>query len=130
LLLVNFREPDYTAHQGDWQGYVDGIQNTDEFIFGIYEFLSNDPFYDGRTSVFITNDHGRHLDGVGSGFSSHGDDCEGCRHVFFYAQGPDFKNDVVLNDSRSQTDITATVAHLLDIEMPYCTGEVMEELFE
>lgn len=129
LVLISFREPDYSAHAGSWQGYLDGIQATDEYIQGMCEFIENDSNY-ANTTIFVTNDHGRHLDDVGSGFSSHGDDCQGCKHLLFYAQGPDFKKGVILNHPRSLVDIAATVAHLLELDMPHSTGEVMYELFD
>lgn len=80
--------------------------------------------------MFVTNDHGRHLDTVSVGFSSHGDGCEGCRHVMFYAYGPDFKQNVVVNNPRDLIDISATIAELLQFKMPYGKGQVMMELFK
>ncbi|KAA3622297.1 MAG: sulfatase, partial [Bacteroidetes bacterium] len=81
LMLINFRQPDFSAHQNDWEKYVNSIQKTDEYIFKIWNFLQNEHFYSERTALLITNDHGRHLDGIGTGFKDHGDDCEGCRHI-------------------------------------------------
>lgn len=130
LVVVNFAEPDNSGHTGDWDNYLKGIQSTDEYSYRIWEYLQNDSHYKNTTTFFLTNDHGRHLDGVSTGFFDHGDDCEGCRHINLYASGPDFTQNVILETQRELTDITATVAELLGFKMPYCEGEVMKELFE
>jgi len=129
LVLINFREPDYSGHGNDWNGYLKGISNTDEFVFQVWNYIKSDPFYKDETTLFITNDHGRHLDGVFDGFVSHGDSCEGCRHISLYAYGPDFKQNHIENTPREQIDISATIGELLDFEVPTSQGEVMLELF-
>ncbi len=129
LVLINFRDPDYSAHSGIWNNYVDGIRKTDEYIYQLWKFLQNDNTYKNTTTLFVTNDHGRHLDNVADGFVSHGDGCDGCRHLNFFACGPDFKQGTVLNVSREQIDVPATVAELLGFKMPFSKGKVMFELF-
>ena len=64
LLLVNYREPDFSGHTGNWKGYLKGILKTDEYVHDIWQFIQNDPFYKDNTTLFVTNDHGRHLDGI------------------------------------------------------------------
>lgn len=130
LTVVNFREPDYSGHSGNWEKYIQGIRNTDEYIYKIWNFIVQDDFYQGKTTLFVTNDHGRHLEGVSNGFASHGDDCMGCRHIMLYAFGPDFKQGVVVDDNRELIDICATISKLFALDMPYCNGQVMDELFE
>ncbi|MCK0132717.1 alkaline phosphatase family protein [Arenibacter sp. S6351L] len=128
LTLINLREPDFSGHTGNWNDYLDGLRASDEYIYQIWQFLENNPFYQGKTSLFITNDHGRHLDDLG-GFSSHGDDCDGCRHILFYAHGPDFKQNTVIDIKRELIDIPSTIAELLGFPMPDRPGKVMTELF-
>jgi hypothetical protein len=130
LALLSFREPDYSAHQNNWDAYIQGIRNTDEYVYQLYNFINKDSFYRGRTTMIITNDHGRHLDGVADGFVSHGDTCMGCRHVSLLAWGPDFKKGAVIGTSRELIDIPATVAALLGFKMPTGEGVVMKELFK
>lgn len=130
LVLINLREPDYSAHRGNWNNYVAAIKNSDEYAYKIWQFIQQDLYYQGTTTVFITNDHGRHSDGVADGFVSHGDDCKGCRHVMFYASGPDFKNNLVINRERELVDISATISELLGFDLEHGTGEVMYELFK
>lgn len=128
LVLINLKDPDFYAHKNDWENYIKGIEKSDAFTGRLWDFLQNDPFYSNNTSLFITNDHGRHGDGNRDGFISHGDGCLECRHINFFAAGPDFKQNIILDNKRSQIDIAATVAELLGFGMPYGQGEVMYEL--
>ena len=129
LTLLGFREPDFSAHRYSWEDYLQEIKNTDEYIYSVWNYIQNDSFYAGTTTLFITNDHGRHLDNIGNGFQSHGDDCEGCRHINFFAYGPDFKKGVI-DIRREQIDIPATIAEIFQLNPEYIEGKIMYELFE
>ncbi|MFC5270452.1 alkaline phosphatase family protein [Adhaeribacter terreus] len=129
LLLVNFKEPDSRAHSNDWEGYLQGIKTTDEYVYQLWKFLEEDEHYRGTTTLIVTNDHGRHPDGHADGFVSHGDKCQGCRHLNFYASGPDFKKNTILKTSYNQTDIPVTIAELLGFRIPKSKGKIMWELF-
>lgn len=130
MLLINFREPDFSAHEANYQNYTTGILSTDVYVKLIWDFIQSDPIYKNKTTLFVTNDHGRHLDSIADGFVSHGDYCEGCRHISLFALGPDFKKNVTIHKSYNQTDLTATIARLFNIVMPESEGEVIVELFK
>jgi len=130
LLLINLRDPDYSAHTTNWKYYIQGIQKTDRYAGQLLKFIRTNPYYKDKTTLFVTNDHGRHLDSIPGGFSSHGDQCEGCRHIFLYAYGPDFKKGVITDVKRELPDITATISELLHIHMANDSGKVMRELFK
>jgi len=129
MVIINFREPDYSAHSGIWENYVNGIRKTDEYVFRLWHFLQTNSYYTNTTTMFVTSDHGRHQDSVADGFAGHGDGCEGCRHLGFFACGPDFKNGITLNEPREQIDLPATIARLMGFELPNTKGKVMFELF-
>lgn len=130
LVLINFREPDYTAHSGNWSEYLKAIKATDKRVFQLWQYLQSDTFYKNTTALFVTSDHGRHSDGIADGFASHGDDCEGCRHLCFFAYGPNIKKGYNSSIPRHQPDLTATIAYLLDVKMEGDQkGEIMNELF-
>jgi len=129
LILLGFREPDGSGHANSWEDYLQEIKNTDEYIYKIWHYIQNDPYYSGVTTLFITNDHGRHLDDVRGGFQEHGCRCEGCRHINFFAYGPDFK-DGVIDIKRELIDIPATISEILHLNPEYIEGEIMYELFE
>jgi arylsulfatase A-like enzyme len=84
--------------------------------------------YRNKTTLFITNDHGRHLDGVKNGFVNHGDNCEGCRRIYLVAIGPDFKANTVVKHPYELIDISKTIAHMLNFSIPTSEGKVIKEL--
>ncbi len=129
LILINLKEPDFSGHANNWTGYLKGIQVGDRYVYEIWQAIQNDPLYADKTALLITSDHGRHLNGVKSGFTNHGDECEGCRHINLLALGPDFKKNVILDTTRNQKDIASTVAYLLDFSIPTSQGEIMQEMF-
>lgn len=128
LVLVNFKEPDATAHTNNWPGYLQGIKDSDEYIWKLWTFIKTDTFYQDRTAFFVTNDHGRHLDDVKEGFSNHGCHCQGCEHINLYAYGPGITRKSIDRKYALQ-DITATAAYLLDLRMPHSEGEIMKDLW-
>lgn len=130
LVLINFREPDLSGHQGIWGGYLNGIVTTDKFIHEIWQFVQNDPYYKDKTALFITNDHGRHLDGIQDGFISHGDDCIGCRKIGLLAIGPDFKKGKVVDVAHDQIDIPVTIAAIMGFPIPTAKGKLLSGLLK
>lgn len=130
LVLLSFREPDYSAHQNNWQDYIDGIKNTDSYVYKIWEFIEHNDFYKGKTSMFVTNDHGRHLDNINGGYISHGDTCNGCKHISLLALGPDFKKGEKVKKNRELIDIPVTIAEMLRFQMPSGKGTILNELFK
>ena len=130
LMLVNFKEPDGAGHANNWPEYLKGIVETDSLVWEVWKFIQSDPYYKDKTTLFVTNDHGRHLDGWKDGFVSHGDDCEGCKHLNFYAYGPDIKSNYVADTYYAQVDLTTTIATLMGFQMPYSQGKFMDKLFK
>lgn len=130
LVLFNLREPDFSGHGGIWNDYLSGLQKSDELTKKIIEFIKNDPVYAGKTTIFITSDHGRHLDGVNGGFAGHGDNCQGCQRIGMLAIGPDFEPGKVVETEYSQIAIPATIARMLRFNMKYSKGGSLRELFD
>ena len=54
----------------------------------------------------------------------------GCRHISFYAFGPDFKQDYSMGEEHEMIDIPATIAELLHFDLPDGKGRIMQELFK
>lgn len=130
LVLVNFQQPDSWGHANNWEKYLEGTKFSDEFIYRIFDYVRNSDFYKDKTTIFVTNDHGRHLDGHKDGFVSHGDNCEGCRKINFFAYGPDFKKNLIIDTPAEQIDIPVTIGELLGFTIEGSKGRVMTELFE
>ncbi|MFM7176937.1 MAG: alkaline phosphatase family protein [Bacteroidota bacterium] len=130
LMLINLKEPDVAGHMGDWPLYLDGIRKGDAYAYQLWTFIQGHPQYRNNTVLLITNDHGRHSDGWSNGFVSHGDNCNGCRHINFLALGPDIRKGHIDTSFYSQNDIAATIAKILGIEMPHCSGKIMAGILD
>jgi hypothetical protein len=121
LTLVNLPSTDAAGHSGNWMEYVSAIHRVDSLIYDIWQTLQADPFYQTNTTLFITNDHGRH-DKLHGGFKNHGDGCEGCRHIMLFAIGRGFPVSTVVTTRRTQCDIAPTAGELLSFSTIYSTG--------
>jgi arylsulfatase A-like enzyme len=128
LVFINFRQPDVLGHTGVWEDYIAAIEQVDAHYFAIWQYLKNSAHYQDNTTLFITNDHGRHSDEAGS-FAGHGDSCEGCRHINLFAAGPDFKSNVINSNPYELIDISITLSELLGFEMPTSEGRLIKDLF-
>jgi hypothetical protein len=129
LVLVNFQHPDSWGHANNWEKYLATTKVSDELIYQIFEYVRTNEFYKDQTTIFVTNDHGRHLDGHKDGFVSHGDNCEGCRRINFFAYGPDFKKNVIIDTPGDLIDIPVTIAEMMGFQIEGAKGRVMTELF-
>ena len=129
LVMVNFASVDHLGHSGKWGEYTTAIVNVDSIISQLWKKINSDAYYRGKTTLIITNDHGRH-DDVHGGFANHGDHCPGCERLFFLAIGPDFKANYVSNQPRYQVDVTPTIGELLGFKTPYSVGTNMTELYK
>jgi len=128
LVFINFRQPDVLGHTAVWEDYIAAIEQVDRHYFTIWQYLKNSSHYQNTTTLFVTNDHGRHLDEVGS-FAGHGDGCEGCRHINLFAAGPDFGSNQINSNPYEQIDIPTTISKLLGFEMPTSEGRIIQDLF-
>jgi len=126
LLMISLLDPDEAAHEGQWENYLQAIRHDDEIIWDLWQQLQADPSYAGRTTLIVTNDHGR---GCGDGWRDHGGNDECNRHVMFLAAGPAIRPGLVIDQRRNLRDITPTIGYLLGVKTPLADGEVMTELF-
>jgi len=129
LVLINFKEPDTFGPHKTWEEYLQAIRQSDTYVFQLWQWLQNNSFYQNRTALYITSDHGRHLDGHTEGFLSHGDDCEGCQHISLLALGPDFPKGRIIIEPYEIIDIPLTIGYLLGVEIPGSSGRLMQPLF-
>lgn len=129
LLLACLPEVDWAGHSGDWNRYVSAVTGADSLAWKTWNYLQSDPFYAGQTYMFVTCDHGRHTDENG-GFTGHGDDCIGCRHLIFLALGPDIRPDVVSSGLFTQRDLCKTVGQILNFPVPHAEGTVIQDIFQ
>lgn len=126
--VLYLSDVDHYGHSGNWNDYLKAITVADSIVGMLWDFVQADSVFRDKTDIIITNDHGRHSDGIKNGFVSHGDNCSGCRHIMLLAAGPDFKKGIHLTKRRNIPDIVPTVGELLNFPTPYAAGSVMTEL--
>ena len=129
FLWVYLADVDHEGHSGNWESYTTAIHKADSIVGFLWEKLQADTFYQNSTTLFVTNDHGRHDEQHG-GFSGHGCGCEGCRHIMFLALGPNVKNNFVSTQFRRTPDLAVTVSEIFDVDPTEATGEIINEIFE
>lgn len=121
LVMVTFVETDHNGHAGNWKGYLSALRQADSLVNLLWGKIQTDSIYKNSTTLFVTSDHGRHDDEHG-GFQHHGDSCEGCRHIWLLALGPDFKPNTVVSKNTYQIDLTPTVGQILRLQLPSPPG--------
>ena len=126
FLLLYLSDVDHAGHSGSWSDYTEAVAVADSIVGMLWRFLESQWEYGGNTTLFVTNDHGRHTDD----FSGHGCSCAGCSTIQLLAAGPEIRKGFVSTTSRTLRDITPTVGHLLGFETKFASGTVLEELFE
>ncbi len=123
LVLINLPDADRQGHAGSWSGYLQAVRNADSLIYRLWQRLQTDAYYQNTTTLFVTGDHGRHSDN----YTSHGDTCEGCRHLTFFAVGRSVRQGGENSDPHYQIDIAPTIAQLLGISASSATGTSLFE---
>ncbi len=127
IVLVNLAGPDIHAHLGQRREYERAIRTADGLIGRMWNAIEANPDLRGKTALIVTADHGRHPDGHDDGFRSHGDACEGCRRIPFFAVGPEVEAGVTL-EGGSQVDIAPTVGKWLGFEVPEAEGRPLDAI--
>lgn len=122
LSIINFAGTDNAGHSGSWSTYLSALRRADSLTQALYTFIQSDSVYNGSTTLIVVNDHGRHLDGVSDGFRSHGDGCDGCRHIMLLMIGPGITAGSVDTTRRAQIDIAPTVGVLMGFPTPFTSG--------
>jgi hypothetical protein len=126
LVLINLHQTDKYGHEGSRRKYLSHILRADRIVYELWRKIQRHPFYRNRTTLLVTNDHGRHT----TDFTNHGDCCEGCQRVMLLALGPEIRRGHETGSvERGLQDIAATAGWLMEIPLPHAVdGNVMDEL--
>ena len=127
LAVIYLPDVDSSPARG-WSAYTQAILTADSIVGMLWDYLQGDPAYQNKTTLLVTNDHGRHLDGIQNGFVSHGDGCWGCRHIMFLGVGAGMPKGVHTSIRRTIPDITPTIGSLLQFPTPFASGKSMTEI--
>lgn len=121
---------DSSGHVDEYAKYEETIKHADSLIWEVWNFVQADPFYKDKTTMVVTTDHGRHSTGVNDGYKSHGDACEGCRHVYALMIGPDIKKGLEFKTECYQVDLAPTIGQLMGFATPAADGKPLMGLLE
>lgn len=88
VLYIAYGETDEWAHAGKYRSYLDAARQVDAWIKEIWDFVQTDPQYKGKTSLFITVDHGRG-DSKKEEWTSHNNKIQDAHEMWFAVMGPD-----------------------------------------
>jgi len=127
LAVIYLSDVDSSPSKG-WVAYTRAIVTADSIVGMLWDYIQSDPVYRNTTTLLVTNDHGRHLDGVQNGFGGHGDGCWGCRHIMFLGVGAGMPKGLRTSVRRTIPDITPTIGSLLRFPTPFATGNIMAEI--
>ncbi len=129
LMLINLLAVDVYGHANNWEKYLESITQSDKYAAQLWQMIQQNPVLKDQTTLMITNDHGRHLDGVRSGFVNHGCWCEGCRHISLLVLGPDTPKGKIVNEEAEMIDISKTIAEIYHFQMPTSKGNFLIDAF-
>jgi hypothetical protein len=125
LVIINLPEVDIAGHLRGWDEYILALKQADTIVYELWNLIQSDSVYKNQTTMFVTNDHGRHT----NDFTGHGDNCEGCRHLMLLVIGPDTPAGIIDEEQYKLIDIAPTIGHLLNFETSYCTGNKIDTAF-
>lgn len=123
FVYMAINKTDHWAHESEYDTYLDLIHEADGFIKGVWDFIEQDDFYRGKTTLLITTDHGR---GLGHEWHTHGSGgIDHAEEIWFAVVGPDTKP---TGEQKDEADIKAnqfakTMAAFL--EMHFDTGKAV-----
>jgi len=129
VMLINLLAVDVNGHAANWEKYQESITACDAYASKLWQLIQENPKMSNQTTLFITNDHGRHLNGHKSGFVSHGDRCEGCKHISLLILGPDTPKGLSIKKEGELIDLSKTISELLHFDMPTTKGRFLVEAF-
>jgi len=125
LAVLYLADVDSYGHSGIWANYTHAIQIADSIVGMLWDFVQSDVIFQNKTTLLITNDHGRHLDGISTGFVGHGDGCWGCRHIMLLGIGAGIPQSIHTSARHTISDIAPTIGALLQFPTPYASGKPM-----
>jgi hypothetical protein len=114
LLYVSYGNTDHSAHEGEYDVYLDSAHKVDGFIRELWDYAQSTPQYRGKTTFIITTDHGR---GLGEKWTSHGRKVDRCNEMWMAVLGPDTPALGEVSKGRyTQSQVARTLAAFLGLE--------------
>ena len=117
VMYLNFSETDNYAHAGSYDWYISTLHGQERLIADLWNYIQSIPQYKDKTTLLISNDHGRG-NKVKSQWSSHGPYIQDSKDIFILAMGPDMPatGEVSNGQQLYQGQIAATLAKFLGLD--------------
>lgn len=115
VILVSFGEPDESAHAGEYDKYLQEINNADRMIGRLWYFIQTDTSYKNKTALLITTDHGRGK--KSNSWTGHGTFINGSRKTWLGIIGPDINpgGEIKKPGKLFEKQVAASMASLLGL---------------
>jgi hypothetical protein len=127
VMYFAFDETDDFAHAGEYAAYLNSAHNTDRFIEELWNFIQSDPAYENKTTMILTCDHGRGING--EDWKHHGIKINAADQIWMGVIGPDTpaKGEVKGECQYYQNQVAQTMAAFLGLQFKSdkAVGEAM-----
>lgn len=112
-----FGETDDWAHDKRYDNVLEAAHRVDKYLKELWQFVSSDSQYSGKTSFIITSDHGRGSSDT-ENWANHSREIPGSEHIWVAVFGPDSpkKGELSQTPMVHAKDIAATMAKLLGLD--------------
>lgn len=139
VMYISFGNTDSWAHAGQYDFYLNAAHSFDSILEDLWNTLESDDFYKGKTTIFITTDHGR---GTGNKWTGHGSyqspeygggtAYEGSDQIWFAVSGPDTEplGEIKTGGQYYQDQFAKTICNFLGIDFQngLPVGEPIQEV--
>jgi hypothetical protein len=117
LLYISYGETDEWAHEGHYKDYLNSIQQIDNWLKDIWNFVQQKDIYKDKTVLFVTVDHGRG-DAIKSEWTSHNNKIKGADEIWFSVIGPtiDGKGEIQKEMQLFQKQFAQTISKMLNLD--------------
>ena len=114
---------------GGYEKYLAAVKENDESIGRIADWVRNDPYFGRHTAIVIRPEFGR--DDVVNVFGElhHSPGFYYTHRVASIFWGPDFNKGVDRKTVINRRDMAPTLAHLLNVDVPFASGRIVPGLF-
>ncbi len=116
VIFISLGEPDESAHKGEYDKYLQQINNADRMISQLWYFIQSNSTYKNKTTLLITTDHGRGE--KNSTWTKHDTFIKGSGNAWIGIMGPDINPDGEMKQHQKlyEEQIANSVASLLGLQ--------------
>ncbi len=113
IVYIGFGECDEDAHHGDYDKYLQHLNDADRMIQELWYFIQSTPEYKDKTTLIITTDHGRGK--KNNKWTDHDAFIKGSGDAWLAIIGPDTKQlgEIQMPQQLYQKQIASTIAAFL-----------------